>query len=379
MSEPTRLDPDRVEGAPHPRETQRLIGHDRAEAAFLEAFNSGRMHHAWLITGPRGVGKATLAYRLARFLIATPPEDGDAGLFGAPPPPETLNIAPDHPVSRRITAEAEPGLFVLRRAMDDKSREPKLKTVITVDEARKLRGFFGLSNTEGGRRVVIIDAADEMNVSTANAILKLLEEPPKDAVLLLVCHQPARLLPTIRSRCRTLRLGPLEAAQMAEALLATGAALPEDPAGLASLADGSVGEALRLLNLGGLESYATLVALLSRAPGLDRTALIALADSMTGRAKADRYALFLRQIDQLLARIARAGLQAGAATEGAAGEAALTARLCPDPYAARTWAELQQSLGARARHGQAVNLDPAALILDMVLKIDQTAAHLAAR
>ena len=378
MSDSTRLDPDRVEGAAHPRQTFRLIGQDGAEAAFLEAFNSGRMHHAWLLTGPRGVGKATLAYRLARFLIATP-SDQDDGLFGAPAPPENLDIPVDHPVARRIEAEAEPGLFVLRRAMDDKSREPKLKTVITVDEARKLRDFFGLSSTDGGRRVVIIDAADDMNVATANAILKLLEEPPKDAVLLLVCHQPSRLLPTIRSRCRTLRLSPLSATDMAVALDQTGAVLPEDPVALSALSDGSVGEALRLLNLDGLQSYTALVDLLSRSPGLDRSALIPLADSMTGRAKADQFELFLRQIDTFLARLARAGIRGAPTEEGARGEAALAARLCPDAYAARTWAELQQSLGARARHGRAVNLDPAALILDMVLKIDQTAAQLTAR
>ena len=207
MADPAELpEPDRIEGAPHPRETARLYGHEAAEAAFLDAAISGRLHHAWLITGPRGTGKATLAWRLARFLLATPPA-GETGLFGAAPPPMSLDIDPEHPVARRMRALSEPGLFLLRRGANDKG--DRLSAEIRVDEVRKLKGFFSLSATDGGRRVVIVDAADEMNTAAANAVLKLLEEPPRGAVLLLVSHQPNRLLPTIRSRCRELRLAPL--------------------------------------------------------------------------------------------------------------------------------------------------------------------------
>ncbi len=360
-------EPDRLSGAPHPREAPVLFGHADAEAAFLEAFNSGRMHHAWLLTGPRGVGKATFAWRLARFLLSQPANTSD-GLFGAPEPPTHLDVDPEHPVARRLAALSEPRFHLLRRPYDPKTK--KLKQDITVDATRKLKGFFGLSAADGGRRVVLVDAADELNQNSANAILKLLEEPPEDATLLLVTHQPARLLPTIRSRCRTLRLRPLSGADLTSALAQAGAEAVEGPTapGLATLADGSVGAAWTLIEQDGLAFYGALVQLLARAPGIDRPAALALAQTT-----ADLFESRLALIDVFLSRLARAGVQGPPATEAAPGEAALLARLAPDVAAARRWATLQQTQGDRARQGAAVNLDPSALLLDTLLAIDATA------
>ncbi|MCE6950553.1 DNA polymerase III subunit delta' [Cereibacter sphaeroides] len=375
MAQPAQDDipePDRVEGAPHPRQTARLFGHDRAEAEFLAAFTSGRLHHGWLITGPLGVGKATLAWRVARFLLATPP---DGGLF-APPPPASLDIPAEHPVARRVAALSEGSLFLLRRAWDEKAK--RLKTQITVEEVRRMKAFFSLSSADGGRRVAIVDPADEMNPSAANALLKLLEEPPAGVTILLVCHQPSRLLPTIRSRCRELRLTPLGASDMARALEAAGVEA-SDPAALAELAGGSAGEAIRIANLDGMKLYAALVGLLSGLPRLDRGKLVALADAASGRGAEAQFDLMLSLIDLFLARLARAGTLGRTPPEAAPGEAQLIARLAPDPQTARGWADLAQSLGNRARRGRAVNLDPAALLMDMVLRIDETAAQLAPR
>jgi DNA polymerase-3 subunit delta' len=368
-------EPDRVEGAPHPRETGQLFGQAAAEAAFLDAHAAGRMHHAWLLTGPRGVGKATFAWRAARFLLAggagvAPP---GGGLFDdAPAPPVALDIAPDHPVARRLRALSEPRLFLLRRGPTEKG--DSLSAQIRVEDTRGLKAFFQLSAADGGRRVVIVDAADEMNPAAANAILKVLEEPPAGAVMLLVSHQPSRLLPTIRSRCRELRLAPLGPPDMAAALAQAGI-VAEDPGRLAELAGGSVGEAIRLANLDGLALYGRLVGLFR--PRIDRAAAIALAESVSGRGNEARFDLMLGLIARLLARAARSGL-AGPPAEAAPGEAELLARLAPGAAAARAWAETQAALDARARQGRAVNLDPAALILDMLLRIDQTAAELAA-
>ena len=295
--------PDQAPGAPHPRETARLFGQDAAEQAFLTAYNSDRLHHGWLLTGPRGVGKATLAGRIAGFLLATPPAE-DEGLFGAPPPPETLDVDPDHPVSHRILAGAEPGLAAITRSVNDQGR---LRGEIVVDDIRKLGRFFGLSSADGGRRVVIVDSADEMNVSAANALLKMLEEPPARTTLLLVSHQPSRLLPTIRSRCRTLRLSPLGPEDMQAALMQTGAELPSETDHLAALAAGSVGDAVRLINLGGLEIYAELIAILGTLPRIDRQRALSLAEAAAQRGAAERFELLLTLIDVALARLALTG------------------------------------------------------------------------
>lgn len=370
MSDDGIPEPDRVEGAPHPRDTPRLIGQGAAEAAFLDAYAAGRLHHAWLLTGPLGVGKATLAWRIARFLLATP-EVGGGGLFDmVPPTPATLDIDSAHPVARRLHAGSEGRHFVLRRVWDDEKK--RLKTVITVDEVRRLAGFLHLSAPDGGRRTVIVDTADEMNTAAANALLKMLEEPPPGVTFLLVSHQPSRLLPTIRSRCRELRLSALSPADLAAAVAAAGATADGGP-GLAVLAGGSVGEAIRLANLDGLQTYGAIVGLFATLPRIDRHAALRLAESAVQRGAGERLDLVLSLMELFLARLARTGALGNVGAEAVPGEAALLARLAPDAAAGRRWAELQQDLGARARHGQAVNLDPAALILDMVLKIDEGA------
>jgi DNA polymerase III subunit delta' len=364
--------PDQVPGAPHPRETLRLIGQDEAETAFLTAYASERLHHGWLLTGPAGVGKATLAWRIARFLLAAPAAQED-GLFGAPPPPETLDIAPDHPIAHRILAGADPGLAAITRSVNDKTG--RLRDEIVVDDIRKLNRFFGLSAADGGRRVVIVDAADEMNTSAANALLKMLEEPPARTTLLLISHQPSRLLPTIRSRCRTLRLSPLSAPDMQSALDQSGAELAGNPDHLAALASGSVGAALRLLNLGGLDIYNELIGLLNTMPRLDRSRALSLAEAAAQRKAADRFDLLLNLLDIALSRLARTGATGQPPTpEAAEGEAQILSRLAGDPVKGRAWADLSVRITARMRHGQAVNLDPAALVLDTVFKMQETAA-----
>lgn len=367
MTDDAIPEPDRLDGAPHPRETPALYGQHAAEAAFLDAFTAGRMHSGWLITGPRGVGKATLAWKIATFLLADAPPDMLGGV--------TLHVSPDHPDARLVQSGAHPRLALIRRPWDEKTA--KLRGEITVDAVRNLKHFFQMSAADGGRRVVIVDAADEMNRNAANAILKELEEPPAGAVILLVAHRPSRLLPTIRSRCRELRCGPLSPEDLARALAQAGHR-SDNAAGLAALAGGSVGDAIRLLGSGGMALYADLVRLFGTLPRIDRQAALALAEACSGRGAEARFGLTLDLIDLFVARVARAGLLGAPATQGAAGEALLLAKLAPDPRAAQAWAQLQQDLSERSRHGRAVNLDPAALILDMIFKIEETAQGVAA-
>ncbi len=364
--------PDQAPGAPHPRDTAQLFGQDAAQQAFLTAYATGRLHHGWLLTGPRGIGKATLAWRMARFLLATPVVQEDS-LFGAPPTPTTLDIDPDHPVAHRMAARAEPGLASITRSVSDTGR---LRDQIVVDDVRKLQRFFGLSATDGGRRVVIVDAADDLNVSAANALLKMLEEPPARTTLILIAHQPSRLLPTIRSRCRSLRLSPLSPDHMQMALEQAGARLPADMQAMHALAAGSVGDALRLITLDGLDIYAELIAILGSLPRLDRPRALALADKAAQRGGAERFELMLTLIDIALSRLARTGASGQPPQPAAApGEGEVLHRLSPDARKARIWAETAAQVTDRARHGQAVNLDPAALVLDTVFKIQETAAR----
>ena len=161
MSDEDIPQPDQIAGAPHPRETARLFGQDKAQADFLDAFGAGRLHSGWLITGPRGVGKATLAWKIATFLLADP----EVGLFGDP----SLDVDPEHPDVRLLQAGAHPRLSLIRRPWDEKTK--KLKAEITVDAVRSLNSFFQMSAADGGRRVVIVDAADELNRNAAIAIL----------------------------------------------------------------------------------------------------------------------------------------------------------------------------------------------------------------
>ncbi|MGR3433355.1 MAG: DNA polymerase III subunit delta' [Shimia sp.] len=376
-------EPDRIEGAPHPRETPLLFGQAAAEAEFLSAWAGGRMHHAWMLAGPRGVGKATLAYRIAKALIATGRPGGGGGLFGGAEVgvPTTLDIAPDHPVARRVAEGNAPDLYVLRRLVNLDGAAPTLRAVVTMEAVtgraadgrdskvtRGLRPFFATRADPGAYRVVIVDAADDLNPSAANAILKLLEEPPVGTVFLLVAHAPSRLLPTIRSRCRVLRCGTLAPGEMDRALGQAGIA-PGDPVALAALAGGSVGAAARLELLGGPDLHAALVRLFSRRP-IDRGAARALAEIAAQRSEPDRAALVFELIETFLARLARAGALGPPQPEAAPGEGAVLAAMSPDARAARHWAALAQELGARAGHGRAVNVDPAALVLDMLLKID---------
>ena len=375
MSDDALPEPDRLDGAPHPRETAALFGQNAAEAQFLAAFNTGRLPHGWLLSGPKGIGKASFAWRAARFLLATPMVQDD-GLFGAPPAPASLDIGDEHPVVPRLKALSEPGLCLIRRGPRPDGKA--LSDVIRVEEVRRLKSFFQMSAGGNGRRVVIVDCADEMNPNAANALLKELEEPPADAVLFLIAHRPSGLLPTIRSRCRVLRFQPLGADDLRAALQQAGFAPPPEMAGLAELAGGSVGTAARLLSQDGLGLYADLLRLLQGLPRLDRPLALQLADATAGKQGEDRFDLTLNLLDTALARLARRGASGTPLPEIVQDEDALLARLSPGPLAARGWADLAASLTQRARRGRAVNLDPAALTFDMFLELDRQAATLPA-
>ena len=253
--------------APAPRANPLLLGHAAAEFTILEALRAGRMHHAWLITGPDGVGKATLAFRLARRLLA--------GL----PSGETLALDAANPIFRRVAAGSHADLLTIELGVNE--RTGRQRTQIAVDDVRKIGNFMSLTPAEGGWRVVIVDGAEDLNQASANAILKVLEEPPARTLLILCCAAPGRLLPTIRSRCRRLRLDPLDDAAMAGLLAAYLPDLSDDERlRLITLSEGSPGRALGLAQAEGIKIAALVDEVLAALPDLPATRAYALADTL---------------------------------------------------------------------------------------------------
>lgn len=303
--------------AVHPRETALLVGQDEAWQAAEAAMEGGRLHHAWLVTGPMGVGKATLAYRFARALLA--------GMPGGVPE--------GHPVFRRVAAGTHADLLTVEREWDPKRK--KLRGEIVVDDIRKVAAFLRLTPAEGGWRVVIVDGAEDVNRNAANALLKVLEEPPPRAILILVATAPGRLLPTIRSRCRRLRLGPLST-ESVEHLLAVH--LPEADAAarsrLAGLAEGSIGRALQLAQ-GGAEAAAVVDRLLGAMPVPSRTLGYDLADAL-GRDE-DAFSTFMDLLR---------GAIASAVREAARGRADPEQATLLGGRPLDAWVDIWQALGA---------------------------------
>lgn len=273
--------PGLLEGAIPPDRNSVLFGHDHAQTFLANAYRSGRMHHAILIEGPEGIGKATLAYRFAHHVL-THPDPLSA-------PDQIADPDWDDTVGRQISSGASHNVLHLARPVDEKTG--KMKSVITVDEVRRAGKFFSQTSGTGNWRIAIIDPADDLNRNAANAILKILEEPPKRSLFLVLSHTPGRLLPTIRSRCLSLRLQPLAAADLDRALEHLGAARGETDA-IIRLSEGSVARALLLRNYGGVDIAEAFVDILERGNLGNREPIYKLAETLAARDRDVAYAFF---------------------------------------------------------------------------------------
>jgi len=276
--------PKQDTGLPPPAENPDLFGHEAAERAVLEAWSSGRMPHAWLIAGPAGIGKATLAYRIAKFVLCGGEATGEAGLFGAKTaPPTSLRVDPDAPAARQVATGSHPDLRILRRT---ETKSGTLSNVVRIEDVRGFVDRVRLKPSAGGWRVAIVDEAERMNRNAENALLKVLEEPPKKTLILIVTGNMSAMLPTTRSRCRRLSLGPL-ADNVVRDLLARSGAVgnPGDVEMLVRLAQGSIGRALALVAAGGPELQRDIDRLLDPLPRVDGEALHAFAGKVSRRSK----------------------------------------------------------------------------------------------
>ena len=318
---------DAQPGCLPPRERYDLFGHEAAETAFAKAWETGRLHHAWMLTGPRGVGKASFAWRAARRVL------------GAAPAPEAgpLGSSPQDPVCKLLEAQANPDLLLLRRPWDDKRK--RWRGEITVEEVRRAPHFFEMSSgATGGWRVCIVDSADEMNTNAANALLKTLEEPPRRGVLFLVTHTPGRLPATIRSRCRRLDLRPPSVEDTARWLAASSDADSEAALHAARLAGGAPGRALSLHVSGGVSLARDVEAVVDKGTSAGEAEMRRLADRIAAKGGEPLRDLFYEALGGALRSQARR--RAGAGEDVTA------------------WLAAWRDLNALVRDANALYLDP---------------------
>ncbi|WP_158811358.1 DNA polymerase III subunit delta' [Beijerinckia sp. L45] len=343
MSADTEDEADRLEGTPHPRQARRLIGHAAVERDLLDAYRANKLPHAIIFGGPAGIGKATLAWRLARFILANPdpnaPAVRDARDFA---------VVPDSKVASQIASLSHPDVSLLRREVNDKTK--RFYTEIRADDVRKTIQLFQRAASAGGYRIGIVDSAEDLNRSSANALLKLIEEPPPKSLFLLVAHRPGLILPTIRSRSRFIRLGALTPSEVDAVVGSLGPPWSEqthdDRAKAAAQAHGSVHGALRLLGGSkGIELDALVQRLLRNLPNVDWTQVHRLADQIAGRDGEAGFDIAMTAIYDWLDQ---------AVHDGAAGQG--PRRLAP-------YAEAWDKVAANARETEALNLDKRPLIL----------------
>lgn len=331
---------DTLDGVPEPSENPRLFGHDEAADMIATAYRAGKLPHALLLAGPQGIGKATLAFHLAYHLLKYP---------DATQAPDRL-ATPDASSSlfRQIAMGAHPAILHLTRPQNDKTKS--FKTVLTVDEVRKVNRFLSMTSHDGGYRVVIVDPADDMNTNAANALLKNLEEPPARTVFVLITHSPGALLPTIRSRCQTIRLSPLDPDSLMRVLANVESPPPESAEArnaLAGRAGGSARNAIILTQYGGLEIADALDGLLA-APRLDIAAAHKLADVVSGRDQAIQFDIFNRRALDLLS--------------DAASEAAMASQLERASMLSDTWQDASKAISETETY----NLDRKQHVLTMI-------------
>lgn len=333
-----------LEGAIAPALNTKLFGHTQAEEFLAGTYRSGKGHHAILIEGPEGIGKATLAFRFANHVLSNP-DPLNAPERIADPDPQSS-------VSRQIAGGASHNLLHLTRPVDEKTG--RAKSAITVDEVRRAGHFFSQTSGTGNWRIVIIDPADDLNRNAANAILKILEEPPKRAMFLVLSHAPGRLLPTIRSRCLPLKLDALSEDAMRRALGQLGLSIGEAQAGaVLSLSKGSVAQALKIVNYGGADIIEAFEKILTGEGPAARKTMHQLADALSGKDREVAFGFFSEHLSEYLVETARRLAIGG------------------DLGRAERYARLSTSINEQFATAGAYNLDRKQTILEALTAISQ--------
>lgn len=345
----TGIESDRFGATPHPRLTHELFGHAEAERELYLSYHSGRLPQAIIIGGPPGIGKATLAWRIARFLLAYPD-------LSACPEKADFSVLPGHPVARQIAALSHPDIVLLRREWNPETS--KLSSQIAVDDIRRAIHMFQQAAGQGGYRVALIDCAEDLNASSANALLKVVEEPPPRSLFLIVAHRPGRMLATLRSRCRSILLKPLGPADMRNIIRTLGepwsCASEAMLANAVARAQGSIHDVLRLLDEGSASTDAALRSLLEALPRIDWVQVHALAERVSARDGAKEYEMMRAAIEDWLTAKVREGARAAGG--------ACVRQLAP-------YALIWEKLAEAAREAEVYNLDKRPLVLSIFAEL----------
>ena len=362
---------DKIAGAPHPMLANEIIGHSSPKLCFLSSFANNRLPQCWLLAGDRGIGKASFAWLIAKFLLTTKYQPADLKIdlneaninsIFKPKSGSTLN---------RIISGSEQRLYIVRREYNEK-RKTFFKN-ISINDVRKLQSYCSLSIADGGKRVIIIDAADDLNKSSSNALLKLLEEPPKNTIFLLISHQPNHLLPTLKSRCQKLSFSNLDQTDLGAVLTAIGCKIdPSDEVSLSILSKGSAGAACRLINSNCINLYRDILNLASSLPNLNINKILKLNQNYFAKAKPSEFEMFAEMMQHFFSRLCKTGvMQKPLLPSVTDNEAKIMKSLCPNLKSARLWSEAANISLSKLNKGYLLNIDIESLILDTFIYLEE--------
>ena len=369
--EPDNFFSDKIAGAPHPMLVNKIIGHSSQKLSFLHSFASNRLPQCWLLAGDKGVGKASFAWLIAKFLLTTKYEPADLKIDLNESKINSILEPQDGGTLNRIISGSEQRVYILRRGYNEKKKA--FFKNISIEDVRNLQSYCSLSMADGGRRVIIIDTADDLNKSSGNALLKLLEEPPKNTIFLLISHQPNLLLPTLKSRCQKLSFSSLDQTDLGAVLTAIGCKIkPSDEGSLSILSNGSAGAACRLLNSNCINLYRDILNLASSLPNLNTNKTLQLSQNYFARAKSHEFEIFLEMMQQFLSRLCKTGaMQKPILPSVTDDEAKIMKNLCPSPESAHLWSEAANITLAKLNKGYLLNIDIESLTLDTFIYLEK--------
>lgn len=362
---------DKIAGAPHPMLANEIIGHSSQKLSFLNSFASNRLPQCWLLAGDMGIGKASFAWLIAKFLLTTKYQPADLKIDLTETNINSILEPQSGSTLNRIISGSEQRVYIVRRGYNEK-RKAFFKN-ISIEDVRKLQSYCSLSIADGGKRIIIIDTADDLNKSSSNALLKLLEEPPKNTIFLLISHQPNLLLPTIKSRCQKLSFSNLDQTDLGAVLTAIGCKIePSDEVSLSILSKGSAGAACRLINSNCINLYRDILNIASLLPNLNTNKILQLSQNYFAKAKPSEFEIFIEMMQHFFSRLCKTGvMQKPVLPSVTDNEAKIMKSLCPNLKSARLWSEAANISLAKLNKGYLLNIDIESLILDAFIYLEE--------